>query len=181
MNLRLAASIAFASQLLAGAILAQPALERVEQQLRKQIPARRAAAGDATAAEDENAGYLGVIADDRNEDGKGVRVMEAVATGPAAKGGLKPGDLITAIDDQPVKNVDDMTELLAGRHAGALVKFSVDRKGETRELQVRLERRPPPEKRRLPTFGKQAEDMPAPSGAAAPALWRHRTQLGRPR
>ena len=80
---------------------------------------------------------------------------------------MKTDDLITAIDDQPVKNLEDMADIIATRHAGAMVKFTVDRKGESRDFQVRLERRPPPEKRLLPQFGKQAEDMPAP-GAPAP-------------
>jgi len=143
MNLRLAICIGIVSQYLAAAALAQPALERVEEQLRKQGTARTANAGDSgaagnAAAGDENGGaqpgYLGVIADDRKEDGKRVRVTEAVANGPAAKGGLKPDDLITAIDDLPVKNLEDMTDILAGRHAGAIVKFSVVRKGEAREI-----------------------------------------------
>ncbi|HEY1786480.1 MAG TPA: PDZ domain-containing protein [Pirellulales bacterium] len=176
MNLRLALCIGFASQCLAGAAWAQPALERVEQQLRKQVPTRTAAANDSAAADDpaggkNSPGYLGIVGDDRQDENKGVRVMKTDAGGPADKGGLKADDLITAIDDQPVTNLQDMTDILGGRHAGAVVKFSVERKGESRDVQVRLERRPPPDRRLLPQFGKQAEDMPPPGGPApgAPA------------
>ncbi len=93
---------------------------------------------------------------------------------------MKTGDLITSIDDQPVKSMEDMAEIMSSRHAGAMVKFSVEREGKTRELQVRLERRPPPEKRMVPKFGKQAEDMPAP-GAAAPGARRQALPPVRPR
>jgi membrane-associated protease RseP (regulator of RpoE activity) len=171
MNLRLAVCVGFASQLLTGAAMSQPALERVEQQLRKQTTGRTAAVEDAGAArdsaagDDQNTGYLGVLGDDRQENGKGVRVTKTDTGGPAAKGGMKTGDLITSIDNQPVKSVDDMGEIMSSRHAGDMVKFGVERKGETRELQVRLERRPPPDPARLP-FGKQADDLPAPGGPA---------------
>jgi len=191
MNLRLAVCLGLASHYLVGAALAQPALERVEKQLRKQTTVRTAAAEDA-AADDETAapdqtipadnaepaadtdptdksppGYLGILGDDRRENGKGVRVTRTDAGGPAAKGGLKVGDLITAVDDLPVKTMQDMGDIMITRHAGARVKFSIDRGGAISDVQVRLERRPPPEKRLVPQFGKQAEEMPGP-GALAP-------------
>ena len=85
----LAICIGLASQFLAGAALAQPALERVEQQLRKQVTARPAAANDAAADDqgDKNApGYLGHPRRRPRENGKGVRVTKTDAGGPAAKG-----------------------------------------------------------------------------------------------
>ncbi|HEX4145972.1 MAG TPA: PDZ domain-containing protein [Pirellulales bacterium] len=167
MKLRLAICLGCVGQFLAGAALAQPALDRVEQQLRGQVPTRTAAADDNDADKNKNAGYLGILGDDRQENGKGVRITRTDAGGPAAKGGLKTSDLITAIDEQPVKSMEEMGEIMAALHAGAVVKFSIDRAGETRDVQVRLERRPPPEQRLVPEFGKQAEDLPIP-GAPAP-------------
>jgi PDZ domain len=167
MNLQLVLCIGLASHFLANAVWAQPALDRVEKSLRKQGVVR---AGDPPADDVQTAGnspgYLGVIADDRQEKGKGVRVMESVPNGPAAKGGLKVGDLIIAIDGQAIENVEEMTASLQGRPAGAVIKFRVDRKGETRDLEVKLERRPSPDARRLPQFGKQPEEMPQPGPAA---------------
>ena len=172
MNRRLLIPITLASLslALAGVAWAQPALDRVEEQLRKQAAP---CAGDPPADDQQTAGnspgYLGILADDRGENGKGVRVTEAVAGGPAAKGGMKVGDLITAIDGQTIAKVEDMTGQLQGRPAGVVIQFRVLRDGKTRDLEVRLERRPPPENRRLPQFGKQPEDMPVPGSARADA------------
>ncbi|HTU24397.1 MAG TPA: PDZ domain-containing protein [Pirellulales bacterium] len=164
----LAQCLALLGPLWTSLALAQPALERVEQQLRTRTPARTAAAGDTADDANKNAGYLGIIGDDRQENGKGVRVTRSDAGGPAAKGGMKVGDLITAIDDQPVKSMEEMAEIMSRLHAGSNVKFSIERNSESQDLQVRLERRPPVEKRLVPDFGKQPEDAPAPG--AGPAL-----------
>ncbi len=144
MNRPLAIPIILASLslALAGVARAQPALDRVEEQLRKQAATR---AGDPPADDQQTAGnspgYLGILADDRGENGKGVRVTEAVTGGPAAKGGMKVGDLITAINGQTISKVEDMTGQLQGRPAGVVIQFRVLRDGKTRDLEVRLERR----------------------------------------
>jgi serine protease Do len=93
-------------------------------------------------------------------------VIESVAGGPAAKGGLKVGDLIVEIDGHAIEKVEDMTAALQGRPAGVIVKFRIDRQGQTKDLEVRLERRPSADARRLPQFGKQPEEMPAEAGPA---------------
>ncbi|HEY2147097.1 MAG TPA: PDZ domain-containing protein, partial [Pirellulales bacterium] len=73
-------------------------------------------------------GYLG-LATDRQEAGNGVRVTEAVAGGPAAKGGLAAGDLITSIDGKPVHGNTDMAATLGSLPPGTQVAFEVDRNG----------------------------------------------------
>ena len=42
-----------------------------------------------------------------------VRVVEVVPGGPAAAGGLRPGDRIVTLDGQPVRSVDDLRRALA--------------------------------------------------------------------
>src|SRR3954469_20785177 len=80
----------------------QPTVNRVEQSLREQL----GAATDPSAKAEP--GFLGLIADDRQEEGRGVRVMDVMPQGPAAKAGLKAGDLITGINSREIKTMDDM-------------------------------------------------------------------------
>ena len=93
--------------------------------------------------------------------------MEVVADGPAAKAGLKVGDLITSVSDQPVRDLDSMQRLLETRTAGAVVMITITRDGGNRQIPVTLGERPPADKRRLPQFGKQPDELPPPAGAPA--------------
>ena len=63
-------------------------------------------------------GYLGLVTDDRQEAGKGVRVTEAVNGGPGAKGGLMAGDLITGIDGKPIRGNNDMATAISSLPPG---------------------------------------------------------------
>jgi S1-C subfamily serine protease len=68
---------------------------------------------------------------------------------PAAQAGLQPfsrdsrgevvmGDVITAVNDEPVKDLDDMLSLLERRQPGETVQLKVWRQGRERSLEVRL-------------------------------------------
>ncbi len=66
-------------------------------------------------------------------------VVEAVASdGPAAKGGLKPGDVIVAVADQDVRRRLDVERALIGREAGDQVAFEIVRDGEARTAEIAL-------------------------------------------
>jgi S1-C subfamily serine protease len=67
------------------------------------------------------------------EQKSGVRVMAVTKEGPAAGADVKPGDLVIALDDQPVLGVDDLLKLLNHERSRAEVKVSLLRKGERRE------------------------------------------------
>ncbi len=150
----------------ASSALAQPALDRVEAQIRRQAQTGGAPQPAAGApAPGKQPGYLGVIADDREDKGRGARLVEVVAGGPAAKAGLKVGDLITSINDQPVRELDSMQRLLELRPAGAVVSMHVTRDGGDRQISVTLGERPAADKRQLPQFGKQPDELPPPAGA----------------
>jgi S1-C subfamily serine protease len=185
MNARLSLCLGMLALLTGRAALGQPALDRVEQQLRRQAQPRAADEADATVPQPGGAaagkpsagqtaagqpGYLGVVADDRQDRGRGARLLEIVADGPAAKAGLKIGDLITSVNDQPVRELDDMTRLLELRPAGAVVMMQVTRDGADRQVPVTLGARPPADKRRLPQFGKQPETLPEPASPPASVL-----------
>ena len=70
------------------------------------------------------------------EQAAGVRVMVALQGGPAEDAGIKSGDLIIAIDGQPVLGVDDLLRLLNHERVNAPVKVTLLRKGEMRDRYV---------------------------------------------
>jgi membrane-associated protease RseP (regulator of RpoE activity) len=115
-------------------------------------------------------GYLGLITDDRQEAGKGVRITEAVGNGPAAKSGLMIGDLITGIDGKPIHGNNEMAAVIGSLPPGSQVAFDIDRNGQTQQINVTLGKRPARAERRFEKFGPIApmnETLPAPSGSDA--------------
>src|SRR5438874_3668498 len=66
----------------------------------------------------------------------GVEVVDVVAGSPAAAAGLRPEDLIVAIDDTAVERIDDVQQHLVGDRIGATVKVDVLREGRRLSLQL---------------------------------------------
>ena len=82
---------------------------------------------------------------------KGVALVQVDAGSPAARAGLQPfrrgtngeviaGDVITAINDEPVADLDEMLAQLERRQPGDSVTLSVWRNGQTRKHSVLLTR-----------------------------------------
>jgi S1-C subfamily serine protease len=80
---------------------------------------------------------------------KGVVLVQVGPGSPAAKAGLQPfrrgsrgevlaGDVITAINDEPVADMDELLTQLERRQPGDTVTLSVWRSGQTRKLSVVL-------------------------------------------
>lgn len=145
---------------------AQPLLDRVEQQVRKQLEGPPPA-GAAPAVEP---GYLGILADDQNETGNGVRLLQVMAGGPAALGGLRKDDVITAINRQPVGKISDMGPILQRLPVGSKVDFQVMRGGVEQRIEVTLGSRPAPADQAFPQFGRQPGNPPATGADAPPSL-----------
>jgi S1-C subfamily serine protease len=142
----------------ANLLFAQPILNRVEQLLRDQVDSARGA-GAAQQPGGAQRGYLGMVGDDRDEAGRGVRVLDVVADGPAAKGGLRVGDLITAVDAQPIQDMQDLEESLDRKAAGEKLGMSIERGGAQRQLSITLGRRAPT------VANRGAEELPGPGPA----------------
>jgi S1-C subfamily serine protease len=68
---------------------------------------------------------------------RAVEVVEVVGDSPASRAGLRPEDLIVAIDGAPVRGVDDLQRLMDGGRIGADVSLSVVRSGVAREVAIR--------------------------------------------
>jgi S1-C subfamily serine protease len=66
----------------------------------------------------------------------GIEVVEVVPGSPAAAAGLRPEDLIVAVDERPVEEVDDVQRLMVGDRIGETVVLDVLREG--RPLSLRL-------------------------------------------
>jgi S1-C subfamily serine protease len=92
-------------------------------------------------------GYLGV----RIEQGKiidparpdepfkvGVSVTEVLQGGPAWNAGLRAGDLVVALDDEPVNSPDELMQLVAGQPSGSSAKFVWVRGDVRHEARVKL-------------------------------------------
>jgi hypothetical protein len=72
------------------------------------------------------------------EYGKGVTVKAVLAGGPAAAGGLRPGDHITEFSDRSVRERDDINRYLGHLKPGDTAKITVERDGASRELTVKV-------------------------------------------
>ncbi|TGY89968.1 Do family serine endopeptidase [Marinicauda algicola] len=97
-------------------------------------------------------GYLGVrpqtLTDDLKDalgldpDLEGVLVPEVIAGTPAAEGGLENGDVILAVNGEPVANAIELTRRIGAFPPGERVRLSILRDGEERTVRVRLAERP---------------------------------------
>ncbi len=68
----------------------------------------------------------------------GALISEPVAGGPAAKAGLKSGDIITAVDGAPVKDARSLAKMIAGFAPSKDVSLSVIRNQKTETISVSL-------------------------------------------
>ncbi|MEO3705101.1 HhoA/HhoB/HtrA family serine endopeptidase [Trichormus azollae] len=67
---------------------------------------------------------------------QGVLLVRIVSESPAAIGGLKPGDVIKTINNQPVSKVDEVQKRVENSQIGTPLKVQVDRQGRTVQLTV---------------------------------------------
>jgi Do/DeqQ family serine protease len=72
----------------------------------------------------------------------GVLVADVAKGSPAERGGLKTGDVVTAVDGQVVDDVDSLTYRLGTRPIGGQVKLAALRGGKPLQLTIALEAAP---------------------------------------
>ncbi|HEY6488013.1 MAG TPA: trypsin-like peptidase domain-containing protein [Terracidiphilus sp.] len=68
----------------------------------------------------------------------GVLVQQVQPGGPADKGGLKPGDIITQIDGRPIKDGDDLVNEIASRKPGSSIRLGFIRDGKQTDATVTI-------------------------------------------
>jgi S1-C subfamily serine protease len=67
---------------------------------------------------------------------RAVEVVEVIEGSPAARAGLRPEDLVVAVEESPVRGVDDLQRLMTADRIGREVTLEVVRSGE--RCRVRL-------------------------------------------
>ncbi|MFB4310539.1 trypsin-like peptidase domain-containing protein [Actinomadura sp. GTD37] len=88
---------------------------------------------------------LGVLPDPRYQEG-GARIMPqpvqgqdpVTKGGPADKAGLKPGDVITKVDDKPIEDATDLIAQIRSRAPGDRVTITYERDGKENKVQLTL-------------------------------------------
>lgn len=106
------------------------------------------------------------------ESTHGALVDEAQADSPAAKAGVRSGDVITAIDGKPIKDSRQLARNIAAFAPGSSVTLELVRKGETKNVTVALGTAPNTQQANAEepqTHGKQARTVPHLGLAVAPA------------
>lgn len=114
-------------------------------------------------------GWLGVVIQEVNKDlaesfglerPVGALVAQLLEDSPAARGGLRPGDVILALDGKPVKVSADLPHLVGALKPGSTVKLDIMREGKKRTLTVSLGTAP----------GEEGQPAPAGGGSVSNRL-----------
>jgi membrane-associated protease RseP (regulator of RpoE activity) len=84
--------------------------------------------------------YFGSIPDFA-EIKDGVRFSDVRPGSPAAKAGLKAGDILVQFGDKPIHNLYDFTDALRASKVGQVVEVKVLRDGQPLTVSVKLEQR----------------------------------------
>jgi serine protease Do len=84
-------------------------------------------------------GWLGVSVEDRDD---GVTVATLDRTGPAAKAGIKAGDVVVAINGDKIDSSRGLIRAVAGVAPGKAIQVTIRRQGHEMALPVTVGRRP---------------------------------------
>jgi len=84
--------------------------------------------------------YFGSIPD-FGQEVNGVKFSDVKPNSPAAKSGLKAGDILVQFGDKPIKNLYDFTDALRRSKVGDIVEVKVIRDGQPVTASVKLEQR----------------------------------------
>ena len=77
---------------------------------------------------------------------QGVIVTGVLNSGPAAAAGIRPGDVITQVGEQPIRTVSELLTRIASLPPGQPTPFTLQRRGERVEVSVVPAQRPRPQR-----------------------------------
>jgi serine protease Do len=91
-------------------------------------------------------GWLGAtlqdVPDSEGHANIGVGITAVERNGPGHRSGLRPGDIVTAVNGQPIDSARSLIRAVAQTPPGGTVRMSVHRQGREVELNVVVGRRP---------------------------------------
>jgi len=105
---------------------------------------RRATTPVKTSAAASGPLYLGIRAEPSTEDsqGKGLRIMEVLPDSPAARAGLRVGDVITTVGERKVEDRDALREVIHSSKADKDLSLKIRRGTAAETVKVRPTPRP---------------------------------------
>jgi Do/DeqQ family serine protease len=80
----------------------------------------------------------------------GAIITGVLQAGPAAKAGIRPGDVITGVGERKIDNVQELLTAVAGLKPGTAERFALQRGGDRVEVEVTAGARPKLRPRRNP-------------------------------
>ena len=133
-------------------------------------------APDLTGRPANQGGWLGIV---HSSTSDGLMVMSTLEESPAEVAGLKAGDIIIAVDGQPIATSTDLQAAFAARKIGDTMTFAI-RRGRTQEaIELTITQRPaieydltPPRRDDL-----QLPELPGPDGRLSPEMARRINEL----
>lgn len=93
------------------------------------------------AEADPNRGWLGVALGESMEV-EGVRIENVVKDSPAQEAGLLTGDIVTAVNGEPVEGISGLSKMIRELGPDSQVTFAVDRDGQLLNLTATLDSPP---------------------------------------
>jgi serine protease Do len=101
---------------------------------------------------------------------EGALVSEPQANGPAAKGGIESGDVITSVNGEAVKDARELARTIGSLPPGNAVKLNVLHKGKDEAINLTLGQLPATQEANAePAHGSQGSDVPRLGLTVAPA------------
>jgi serine protease Do len=100
---------------------------------------------------------------------EGALVAEPQSDGPAAKAGVESGDVITRVNDKPVKDARELARTIGGMAPGANIKLGVIHKGQEKDLNLKLGELPNAQQAKA-NFGPDNDNGSMGRGADVPNL-----------
>jgi hypothetical protein len=85
--------------------------------------------------------YLGIVLDEPMEGDKGVPILSVLPGSPADAAGVKPGDVLLALNGKPIDKLKDLLDALGAASPGDKVKLTIRRDGKSVEAEATLRKR----------------------------------------
>ena len=101
---------------------------------------------------------------------EGALVAEPQANGPAAKAGVESGDVITRVNDVPVRDARELARTIGGMAPGTSVKLGVIHKGQEKTLNMTLGELPSTKQAKADTGNDDGDSGKSARGTSVPSL-----------